>query len=106
MFVDDEGHVVLRPNNSSVRQGGQERGDRSSGWSPDRARWSARTSIHIAPVVRATVEVRNGFGHVDRETVDITLFDPASRPRLSAALHLPRQWRLTVMAGTSERTRC
>lgn len=87
VFVDDEGHVVMRPNNAVVRQGGQERVEEF--WlEPGQSALVGRTSIHIAPVVRATVEVRNAFGNVARETVDITLFDPPSPTPAQAALHL------------------
>lgn len=87
VFVDEEGHVVMRPNNAAVRQGGQQRVEEF--WlEPGQSALVGRTSIHIAPVVRATVEVRNAFGNVDRETVDITLFDPPSPTPAQAALHL------------------
>lgn len=87
VFVDDEGHVVMRPNNATVRQGGQARTEEF--WlEAGQSALVGRTSIHIAPVVRATVEVRNAFGNVDRETVDVTLFDPPAPTPAQAALHL------------------
>ena len=87
IFVDAEGHVVLRPNNAVVRQGGQARVEEF--WiEPGQSALVGRTSIHIAPVVRAAVEVRNAFGNVARDTVDVTLFDPPSPTPAQAALHV------------------
>ncbi len=85
VFVDEEGHVVLRPNAAAVRHAGEFYTEELR-LAPGQSAFVGRTSITVAPVVEAVVEVRNAFGNVDRETVDITLTNPPTRAPAQALL--------------------
>ena len=60
------------PNSASVRFQGQVQTEEFSMSAGDTA-FIGRVPVRIAPVVRATLEVRNSFGNRDRETVEIVL---------------------------------
>ena len=85
VFIDDEGDVVLRPNAAVVRHGGEFYTDELR-LEPGQSAFVGRTSITVAPVVEAVVEVRNAFGNIDRATVDITLTNPPRRVPVQARL--------------------
>ncbi len=81
----EDGKIVIRPNAVAAvvaGEGAQERIELSYGESTR----LGLAAVRAVPVVRATVEVRNAFGNVASETVDVVL--DASTSEAHAALRL------------------
>ncbi|MEM9068231.1 MAG: NADH-quinone oxidoreductase subunit L [Myxococcota bacterium] len=97
-FLDEDGHVVIRPNDAVVRQANQQR-DEEFWLEPGQRIQVGRTTLAVAPVIEATVEVRNAFGNIDRETVSVTLVNPPRQaaPAQAANRATPSQARAEVI---------
>lgn len=81
----EDGKVIIRPNAAAAvvaGAGAQERIELAFGESTR----LGLAAVRAVPVVRATVEVRNAFGNVASQTVDVVL--DSSTPDAHAALHL------------------
>lgn len=68
----EDGKVVIRPNAAGAVIAGQEPVERVELGVGEATRLGM-AMVRAAPVVRATVEVRNAFGNVARESVDVIL---------------------------------
>lgn len=78
MRVDGD-HVLVMPNDAVVRFQGQamtEEFEMRAGQSA----FIGRVPIRIAPVVEATLEVRNTFGNLSRQSVEIVLTEATEAP--------------------------
>lgn len=84
IWVNAEGEIKVRPNAANVRVRGQGQTEEFT-MAPGSSAFFGGAVARVYPYVETVVEVRNAFGNVDRETIEIVLKPTEAAPTEVAA---------------------